>query len=128
MTIPGEQTDLAYLAGIFDGEGYISPRRATQRGVVRMTYYLGIANTSTDLMEWLGRIGGNVYSCRLRTERQVYEWRICRQIDVLMFLRAIQPYLRIKRDKANRTIAHLEARIASRSECPELELLVARRD
>ena len=103
LNLPTEATDLAYLAGILDGEGSITIAESP-RNVVR----LGIANTNVELMKWLLSIGGGISECQRKANQKsqtpCYHWQIYSRIDVRSFLAAVVPYMRIKRAKAELAI------------------------
>ena len=108
MAIEVTDLDLAYAAGIFDGEGFVGltiNRQPTHRRV-NMTYNLtvSIANTNLPLIAWLkDSFGGYISTRQYRKDEYPdrllgYEWKIvARQADV--FLRLLLPYLRIKREQ-----------------------------
>lgn len=103
LTLPVSQTELAYLAGILDGEGSISYAKTPRRWVV------AIYNTSQELIEWLASFGGLTYTRRspgaFSTTLPQYGWVLNRRVDVEVLLTALLPYLRIKRQKAVEALA-----------------------
>ena len=88
---------LAYLAGIFDGEGsvYIWTRR--NRGYRDYGIRLYVVNTNRTLIDWLqATFGGLVYSRQSAKWKERHEWLIDRKnADSLMS--AMLPYMIIKR-------------------------------
>ena len=100
-----KKTDLAYFAGIFDGEGSVTLAR-TQRSSPkqRPTYTLRVQVVNTN--EWICQqlrfvFGGNVMLHR-KTEgnhKPDYRWLGYRNVDV-SFLKAVFPYLHLKRPHA----------------------------
>ena len=108
LTLPANPPhELAYLAGIIDGEGTIHMAVARDRSRdSRHTWrvMLSIANTDEALMKWIqARFGGKYY---LREPRQnsahkrVFRWVRARW-DSLGILTAVLPYLVVKRRQAN---------------------------
>lgn len=99
VTIP-TGTDLAYLAGIIDGEGSIRFRAGRP--------FVAVYNTNTDLMHWLflktGRVG-RVTDQRGRVP--CYTWQVAGANDLLALCEALRPYLVVKLDDANRVLQHL---------------------
>jgi len=101
-----KKTDLAYMAGIFDGEGSIGaykPRCNLTKG----TYSLGVTIISTD--EWLCHMfrmafGGSI-NCRQRRGKQlpVWEWKVQSHRAAEM-LKILLPYLHLKRSQAELAI------------------------
>lgn len=106
------EIDIAYAAGIFDGEGclYISPasKRQTHRLSVQVT------NTHTGLLEWFkGRWGGAIYELvgnRRHGWAICWTWAINRLDEQADFLKAVQPHLKVKGDQAAIAIRFLEVR------------------
>jgi hypothetical protein len=101
-------TDLAYLAGIIDGEGTIRAFVAGGRNRVLVQ----VANTSEDLIHWLEQFGGKSYwdSCnpKRRRHKPCAAWRVTRALDCFRLLSALRPYLRIKRAAADKAVACLQ--------------------
>ena len=96
--------DIAYSAGIFDGEGWaiIAPYNAnsTFKGRVypRHRMRLGVSNTSRPLLEWLKRTwGGNIYLVypQKGKRRALYSWQPSEKLATY-FLSQILPYLNVK--------------------------------
>lgn len=98
-----KRTDLAYAAGIIDGEGCISiSRNSKNRG---LQIQVEVGNTNEWLLQWLRfAFGGRVILVNdRRTENRgwkpVYHWYL-RYDEIREFLKLIYPYLRIKRVQA----------------------------
>ena len=90
--------ELAYLAGIIDGEGSIRIERST-RNYYRLR--ISVANTSIALMKWLQKKCGNTFikeRKRKGNRRQQYQWDSNRLFDVVTLLTDLLPYLIIKHD------------------------------
>lgn len=111
-SLPESIADLAYIAGIVDGEGSIVRHCST----AQMKWILTVVNTDRPLIDWLGTFGGRVYT---RTSikknlgsKPIYAWNVQAQRDVLAFLGAIAPFMRIKKDKADRAVAEIGAAVA----------------
>ena len=108
--------DIGYFAGIVDGEGCINWDEK------RHVYRLHVANTDTNLMEWLKeRIGMGSYYQEVRHEKKphwkdAYVFVISSVTDLLGILKAIEPHLIIKRDKAREAIKLLEKKIEWRKQ------------
>lgn len=102
-----KQIDLAYMAGIMDGEGLICivPIRrkdcADNVPAYRLMIRLSLCN------EWLCRWfkmcwGGSVYTAKHSNypeRHQIWEWSVSNQ-QAYRFLIVIKPYLILKRDQA----------------------------
>lgn len=95
--------ELAYLAGIIDGEGHIGiagSKKPSNR--IDWVLRLSISNTSEELMDWLDETFGHIVTTkykRLHRRAHVMVWRTSgRQTQEI--LRLVLPYLRIKREQA----------------------------
>lgn len=102
MNITNEE--LAYLAGIIDGEGCftieISPPTTYRKGTL-YTCRLTITNTDERLLDWLTKkIGGTIFTRKLiEGRKQCYSWRIYATIIDKIVPKLI-PYLICKKDEA----------------------------
>ena len=95
------ETDKAYIAGVFDGEGTIGYYNYRNRHESTCM----VTNTDPRIMSWLMlKVGyGNVCSLKDNHHRRkhvVHHWRIGGRLRVYDFLSAIAPYLIIKKDQA----------------------------
>ena len=94
------ETDVAYLAGLFDGEGHIELQfDKTHFGNVR----INIANTHLETIEWIQENwGGNISRLKGRNNPVFYiRWNSSKAKDILIQL---VPYLHIKKMQAEFTI------------------------
>ena len=94
------EPQLAYLAGIVDGEGCVNIYRGGKRP--RMDYAGRIYVVSTDrcLIDWLqGLFGGMTYTRRVREGyKPKHEWVVERRMTDAI-ISGILPYVVIKRDQ-----------------------------
>lgn len=104
-----KEKNWSYLAGIFDGEGYIGisinhrgPRNGRDAAVEYQARIV-IVNTSLKLMKWLITNFGGVYYSRQKTEgwRLSYNWEPKGAHNKELLLLGILPYLQIKKEQAN---------------------------
>lgn len=91
--------DLAYIAGLVDGEGCIGFTQVGQykTWAVRVT----ITNTNLSILEWVQSIFGG----RIQSFHGKKEWKVGYHLDIrwdsaVAFLEAIEPWLRIKKEQA----------------------------
>ena len=112
-----KKTDLAYFAGILDGEGSITigvDKTISKTGKTRITYRLrvDVGNTNEWLIQQLKfAFGGCVVLRREQTVKTqtIWAWRVsC--LDALRFLQAIYPYVKIKKPQVDLAIKFQEAR------------------
>ena len=101
------ETDKAYIAGLFDGEGsvgYYFRKRA--HSVV-----ISLVNTNFQVLPWLlDRIPvGTLYTRKRGTWKESWEISIRKVADVVIFLSTIRPYLIIKADQVDLLLSHLSA-------------------
>jgi hypothetical protein len=103
------RTDAPYLAGLFDGEGFISLAR-NGRG---LTLFMGVEMTDREGVAAFARFfDGKVTTLTRRTDtskRRVYRWVVTGQ-NVAGPLRRLLPHLRVKQDQARVALAYLKWR------------------
>ncbi len=104
VEVPTDVATLAYMAGLIDGEGWIS-------FVSGAGWKIGVANTHRGVCEWAAtHFGGGIHDRGergrevFRSVKESYQWSLQRAPDVLAVLCAIEPYMIIKRDKAQEAI------------------------
>ena len=90
--------ELAYLAGIVDGEGHITAGHYPKLG--KFTPVFGVSSTTPILLEWLQeRFGGRIYArgpqANRPQDKPKFEWRLSqREMDAV--LPEITPFLIVK--------------------------------
>lgn len=96
--------ELAYLAGIIDGEGCftieIQPPTSYRKGTL-YTCRLTIINTDERLLNWiLHKVGGRLHKRKdIKNRKTCYAWRVyATEID--KYLPHLIPYLICKKDEA----------------------------
>jgi hypothetical protein len=107
----------SYLAAIFDAEGCISAINTSTNPHWQIT----ITNSSPELRKWIEPFGGHFYDVPLQKRsggrrgyrKRVWAWKVSSDIDVLLFLEAVIPYLVIKRARAREVLKILHARRGS---------------
>jgi hypothetical protein len=126
--------DLAYLAGIIDGEGTISVGygRSPHSRNPTLTCRLSVGNTSRELIGWLETFGGRAYLGRTKmaNAKPYWTWVLLGRPAMDLVAR-IAPYLRIKRAQAA-LAANVEALLLPRNGSNALRVitpdLLARRE
>lgn len=103
-------TELAYVAGIIDGEGCIQIRPHKPRGASRTRVYqvlVSITNGNEKLIKWLHKsLGGNLYEHRKSYGTVHRMWQINLSTShAVNMLRAIRPYLIAKAAQCDIAIA-----------------------
>lgn len=95
--------DLAYIAGFFDGEGYVGIYNYKAEGTHkndRKRLQLGITNTNRDVLDWIKKrfnFGHIKEKSRSSPNWKIcYEWTV-RDRNAMKFLKMIYPYLRVKK-------------------------------
>jgi len=101
------ETDLAYLAGIIDGEGCISVSENPRNGRKYYRLILDVTNTNDILMQWLeDTFGGIVRTNYARAENRsnLHGWTVSgKQCQELLAM--VLPYLIIKKAQAELALA-----------------------
>lgn len=106
-------TDLAYIAGLLDGEGSCGfhgfTKNHTPSPIVSIcNTYLGAIQFVQDKVQ-IGYIRPD--KRRIENRKQGYTWAIASYEPVLLFLKAVMPYLIIKRWKAELMVRYCGSRI-----------------
>lgn len=106
------ETDKAYLAGLFDGEGCVGYYNASRTSILRPGYFhtsVHICNTYPQVIEWVAAVTGigRVQSTfRNEKHRTAYQWQLGKKADVIVFLTAIRPYLIVKAAQVDVILSH----------------------
>jgi len=106
LRVPTNTADRGYLAALVDGEGSIR----ISEDAIRHRVIVRVANTDRALMGWLAQFGGTVHWYE-RPDKPHYKpggsWTVAQAIDAYRLLIAIEPYMIIKRAKAQEAITYL---------------------
>jgi hypothetical protein len=88
--------EIAYLAGLFDGEGSVAIYEGTVHG---FSYHATITSTNRNVLEWVqARLGGSIFDEK-RTEKKnktCYKWQISGD-TACEFFHAIHEFSLIKK-------------------------------
>lgn len=116
--------NLAYFAGIVDGEGNIRIRHSYNvRNGQKWQVVMGVSNTNKKLIDWIvSNFGGRVYSrTRKANWKKSYEWELsCRKASAVLQL--IEPYLLLKKEQARLCIDLQNRLIVGKGKLSEEEL------
>lgn len=103
-----KETDIAYLAGIIDGEGSIYIGNFSCNPITKLPYYqtnIQVTNTDKNLIDWLQQIFGGLVNKRTKQQmpknsrKQAYTWTISGE-RLTHLCELILPYLICKRRQA----------------------------
>ncbi len=112
------EAELAYFAGIVDGEGCIQLRHGVRKHI--FASILTITNTDPRLIEWIrSRFGGFVYAhgAAKGNRKPSYQW-VSSRGEVVTVLQAILPFMIVKRSQAELLLAY-RATVAKTKKTPE---------
>ena len=104
------KSNIAYIAGFFDGEGCIHFAQPEQTS----SYRLVIANTDYDILVWiqkilgLGKITIQPLNSKYPRSKRVFFWRLYKRQDILELLKALLLHLKIKKEQARIAIKILQ--------------------
>ena len=96
-------TEIAYIAGFFDGEGCVRIKHANQGG---NSYYViaHITNTNKEMLDKVEKLfGGNTRIQEKGRNKKVYNWYITSS-EAVDFLRVLSPFLIEKLEQAKLAI------------------------
>ena len=112
------ETDIAYLAGLFDGEGniqykqYMRQRRNNERPYPTWSIRMEISMTDESVLRWIHEIlqVGTVNPKRYKTKYTVgwkkqWRWR-CQFRDAYFVARLLWPYAHVKMEGIQKIIDH----------------------
>ena len=99
LELPAET--IAYLAGLFDGEGCINCRIGKKARPYDVWLSVTISNTVRSVLDWAQSVlgCGQIYGYDNGTRRICYDLSL-RSIHGERFLRTVLPFLRIKKNRA----------------------------
>lgn len=107
------EVDLAYIAGLFDGEGSIIAKKDTRRG---NAYRASVTNTNREVLVWICELlgYGRVYthSQGHAVWKDSYVLFIMGLEHIKDFLDAIRPYVKVKRDALEIMSALVDRRLS----------------
>lgn len=115
-TISVTREQLAYTAGLFDGEGCVTfQKNARRKDGIRHVFYIAvyIVNTDASIMEWLHTTYGGYVHCRKSGTKVGWKpyrnWRLSWG-EAADFLAAIKPWTIIKRKQVDVALQWRDAR------------------
>lgn len=118
-----DKTVLAYLAGMIDGDGYITVTRSTRSGKIYFGPQVGIAGTRREPHDLASSIWGgkvSLYHPKNPFHRGQYQWS--RQDDsAVPIIEAIYPYLLVKKEQASLALdlfEHMEGKKNKENQFP----------
>jgi hypothetical protein len=115
-----EPTTLAYLAGMIDGDGYISITRSVRAGKEYFGAQIGIAGTRPEPHRLAASLWGGIvsrYEPANPNHRAQYQWQRM-GASAVAAIEAIYPYLLIKQEHASLALALHEHVRECRSDDP----------
>ena len=117
-----EINEVAYIAGLFDGEGCVTckqkkTKRADRKGKVYNQWYIRceISMTDREVISWIHETLGfgwsreKIYKKRPKHYKRQWRW-CCGYRDALQFAKLMWPYAQVKLHKLESIIDHYEPR------------------
>ena len=107
-----KRTDLAYIAGIIDGEGSIyTDRHPSKKGLARYNIVVSVGMTDKSALEFIQVFFGGKIRCQNRAIHKNWKpeliWKVSGE-KAQIVLKAIKPYLLTKRAQAEVALRLLE--------------------
>jgi len=128
MTTRGKNTVIAYIAGLFDGEGHITLYRSNsetwKRRFPRYEIQIGVTNNDRNVIYWLKKLYGGSIRERFRDHprwKTCYNWKLSSN-QATDFLKKIRKYLRIKGERADIVIEFQERRKRKKNRFAQMTL------
>ena len=113
-----QENDLAYIAGLFDGEGHIQYKQYMRQRKHNIKAYptwsirMEMAMTDQSILIWVcetlgvGTVGEKRYKTRYsKTWKKQWRWRCCHR-DAYYVCRLLWPFAHIKLDGIQKIISH----------------------
>ena len=99
-------TDLAYIAGLVDSEGWLGMCRGRKNAANNWSYYpmISIVNTCEKVLNWAAAttgVGFVTYMKQSLKNKDTWAWRSGNWADVEDLLTRLLPYMRIKKVQAS---------------------------
>jgi len=125
IKMPMDPRELGYIAGLLDGEGFITWSIKKQRKSGKYPH-IGIVNTNSDVLKYLESFGGRVSWRPERVSRfagiekrisRCGTWQIDGTLNIIVFLRNVLRSLIIKKKEAEEMLAELERRVLGGLKC-----------
>lgn len=108
MGMIADSTDLAYLAGLIDGEGSITLQRNAYEGrhIPKYIPRLAISMTNNEPVEFMARFSKGYYTSKSETitGKPIYWFSVCNK-EAYRILSLILPFLKCKHRQARLIIA-----------------------
>ena len=106
------ETEKAYIAGFFDGEGYVGITRGGKSSKIRPSF--SILNSNKDVIDFIGtKLGVSIKPFIRRGDgfkRRYWRINLSSIVDILCILREIRPYLIVKAEISDLVMQYLEER------------------
>lgn len=110
------ETDIAYVAGIIDGEGTIGFIRDHVKE--KLQPHITVVNTHLPMLEFVAEVFNVGIHTRKKIEgrKQMYDLKVLSAVHIVSFLKRLLPYLKVKREQAVLLIKYCELRLNKRVE------------
>ena len=100
------ETDKAYVAGLFDGEGCVGYYNANPNPTDTPYCHASVVITMTDesIIRWVQQlfsVGHVSIAKKPQDRRTAYQWQISKKDQVRYILSTIRPYLKVKADQVD---------------------------
>lgn len=109
MIVKNKDVEVAYTAGVIDSDGYIGIYKQKAKDYKNGYVYVlrvGVGSTNLNILNWLkSHYGGSncSYPHKNKKWKQLHRWQLGNQ-QAKKFLKAIYPYLIIKKEQAEISI------------------------
>ena len=101
------ETILAYIAGFWEGEGFLNEyhnnkKLSKKTGKSYSFWNLGISQKNPTVLYWIKSEFG--FGTIRKKKDGVHEWRVFNKKEIRIFVRAIYPYIKFRHEKFERFI------------------------
>lgn len=107
-----ESWQLAYVAGIIDGEGCLNLSKQSKRKDISPTIMTNMTNAKCiHLLHDMTGVGNFYEYIQPKPRKVTYRWVVRSRLEIYLLLKALQPYLLVKEKQANIMLEFVERRI-----------------
>lgn len=107
-------TELAYLAGFFDGEGCVGIKKPSKKRGQHAPYVTVSQLRPEVLQRFKAAFGGNIRFAHRCGKNGIWAWQTTGMKGVIPFLDQIEPYLLVKRAEAQVVIDAFKPKVRGR--------------
>lgn len=117
------ETLYAYIAGFFDGEGWIGTYTDKRKSTSMITLASSVTNTNIEILIKMKQIfNGRIHHTKkIENEKENWHWNISNRDELKNFLEKILPYSTVKKQQIKYGLKYLELTSSTRGKAISIE-------